>query len=174
MSLSRYLFCLILILPFSALAEESTEPVVSKKMNSVAKGTGKTNDMDRVGKVYSDYSTDSVKAANKMATKLRDPTRISDSFRGALKRLSPQTDSKSSPAATLAVPGIELAAIIDGFGKERTALVRVNKERTRMVRKGHTFTLSKGNVVYEIYVKDIGLCEIRLNVNPPNQLLILR
>lgn len=173
MSLSRYLFCLMLILPFSALAEESTEPVVPKK-NSVTKSTPKTNDMDRVGKVYSDYSMNSVKSANKMATKLRDPTRISDSFRGALKRLSPQVDSKSSPAAALAVPGIELAAIIDGFGKERTALVRVNKERTRMVRKGHTFTLAKGNVVYEIYVEDIGLCEIKLNVSPPNQLLILR
>ncbi len=174
MSLSRYLFCLILVLPFSTLAEKLEDPA-STENESTPQGTTKTNDMDRVGQVYSDYSTDSVNAANRMVTKLRDPTRISDSFRSALKRLSPQIDSKSSSsAATLAVPGIELAAIIDGFGKERTALVRLNKGKTQMVRKGHSFTIVKGNVVYEIYVEDIGLCEIKLNVNPPNQLLILR
>ncbi len=174
MSFKTYLFCLILVLPFSTLAEEIDDPT-SAENESVPQGTTKTNDMDRVGQVYSDYSTDSVNAANQMVSKLRDPTRISDSFRSALKRLSPQIDSKSSsPAAVLAVPEIELAAIIDGFGKERTALVRLNKKTTQMVRKGHSFTVVKGNVVYEIYVEDIGLCEIKLNVNPPNQLLILR
>lgn len=174
MSFKRHLFCLMLVLPFFALAEEPGEPATSEN-DSTPQGTTKTNDMDRVGQVYSDYSTGSVNSVNNMVTKLRDPTRISDSFRSALKRLSPQMDSKSSsPAAVLAVPEIELAAIIDGFGKERTALVRLNRKRTQMVRKGHSFTVVKGNVVYEIYVEDIGLCEIKLNVNPPNQLLILR
>jgi hypothetical protein len=112
----------------------------------------------------------------KMAVKLEDPTRISDSFQSALKRLGPQTadaTGTTTPAAVTVLPDIELAAIIDGYGKERTALIKLGK-KTHMVREGYTFTEIKGNVVLEIYVEKIELCEIKLNVSPPNQLLILR
>ncbi len=112
----------------------------------------------------------------KMAVKLEDPTRISDSFQSALKRLGPQTadvTGATTPAAVTVLPDIELAAIIDGYGKERTALIKLGK-KTHMVREGYTFTEIKGNVVLEIYVEKIELCEIKLNVSPPNQLLILR
>ncbi|MCF6203943.1 MAG: hypothetical protein L3J59_09800 [Methylococcaceae bacterium] len=112
----------------------------------------------------------------KMAVKLEDPTRISDSFQSALKRLGPQvtdTPGATTPAAVTVLPDIELAGIIDGYGKERTALIKLGK-KTHMVREGYTFTEIKGNVVLEIYVEKIELCEIKLNVSPPNQLLILR
>jgi hypothetical protein len=114
--------------------------------------------------------------ASGMTKKLEDPTRISDSFQSALKRLGPQTadaTSTTTPAAVTVLPDIELAAIIDGYGKERTALIKLGK-KTHMVREGYTFTEIKGNVVLEIYVEKIELCEIKLNVSPPNQLLILR
>jgi len=146
---------------------EANKPMVN--MN----GSGVTNDMDRVGQIYSDETVENVQNINKMVKNLRDPTRISESFRSALKRLAPKSTKGGEAGAVLAVPKLEMGAIIDGFGKKRTALIKL-EDKTRMIREGHTFSVVKGNVVYEVYVEEIGLCEIKLTVSPPNTLIILR
>lgn len=112
---------------------------------------------------------------NKRSSKLRDPTRISDSFRSALRRMAPKAADAAASATPIVkvIPDIELAGIVDGYGKDRTALLRLG-DKVQMVRKGRSFTTIQGSVVYEIFVEDIDLCEIKLNVSPPNQLLILR
>lgn len=164
----KAIFILLCTMSCAVVSEELIDPTVAT--NKATEIGTVVNETDQMKLVASD-DTKVMEEINGVVD-LEDPTRISDSFQSALKRLTPKDKSGGATVISV-VPEIQLAAIIDGYGKKRTALLKL-KDKTQMVRKGQSFSLIKGNVVYEVYVDDIDLCEIKLNVSPPNQLIILR
>lgn len=113
---------------------------------------------------------------NENKNELKDPTRMNQNFREALKRVAPSNTGASSgnaaPSATL--PEIKLVASVCGMHKDKNhAMLRIN-DKTEMVGVGDKITTIKNNQLIEIHVLEIDKGQVKVEVLPANETIILR
>ncbi|MCX7103588.1 MAG: hypothetical protein NTX38_19400 [Methylobacter sp.] len=107
---------------------------------------------------------------------LKDPTRMNQNFREALKQVSTSTSGATPGTATpsSAMPEIKLIASVCGMHKDKNhAMLRIN-DKTEMVSEGDKITTIKGNQVIEIQVLEIDKGHVKVEVQPANETIILR
>jgi hypothetical protein len=107
---------------------------------------------------------------------LKDPTRMNQNFREALKRVAPgSAGAPSGNAATgTALPEVKLVASVCGMHKEKNhAMLRIN-DKTEMVGVGEKITTIKNNQLIEIHVLEIDKGHVKVEVQPANETIILR
>lgn len=109
-------------------------------------------------------------------SELKDPTRMNQNFREALKRVAPSNtgapSGNAAPSATL--PEIKLVASVCGMHKDKNhAMLRIN-DKTEMVSVGDKITTIKNNQLIEIHVLEIDKRQVKVEVLPVNETIILR
>lgn len=107
---------------------------------------------------------------------LKDPTRMNQNFREALKRVVPGSAGAPSgnAAAGTALPEIKLVASVCGMHKDKNhAMLRIN-DTTEMVSVGEKITTIKNNQLIEIHVLEIDKGHVKVEVQPANETIILR
>lgn len=107
---------------------------------------------------------------------IKDPTRMNQNFRAALKGVS--TTTAGTPAGiaapSSALPDITLVASACGMHKDKNhAMLRIN-DKTEMVSIGDRITTIKGNQVIEIQVLEIAKSHVKVEVQPANETIFLR
>ena len=107
---------------------------------------------------------------------LKDPTRMNQNFREALKRVSPS--NTGAPAGTVtqgpALPKIKLVASVCDMHKDKNhAMLRIN-DKTEMVSVGDKITSIESNKLIEIHVLEIDKGHVKVEVLPANETIILR
>lgn len=107
---------------------------------------------------------------------LKDPTRMNQNFREALKRVS--TSNISTPVGTVtqgpALPKIKLVASVCDMHKDKNhAMLRIN-DKTEMVSIGDKITSIESNKLIEIHVLEIEKGHVKVEVLPANETIILR
>lgn len=107
---------------------------------------------------------------------LNDPTRMNQNFREALKRVSP-TNAGTPPgggAQSSALPEIRLVASICDMHKDKNhSMLRIN-DKTEMVSVGDKITTIQGNQLIEIHVLEIDKGQVKVEVLPAKETIILR
>lgn len=107
-------------------------------------------------------------------SKIKDPTKISGSFRAALGNMTVrQTTAITTTGASPQLPKISLAAIVYGNDQTYHAMLHVD-DRTVLIREGDKTTFMDNDKLVEIVVQEITRSDIRLAVYPSNQLIVLR
>jgi hypothetical protein len=107
---------------------------------------------------------------------LKDPTRMNQNFREALKRVSP--GNTGTPTGTVtqgpALPKIKLVASICDMHKDKNhAMLRIN-DKTEMVSIGDKISSIESNQLVEIHVLEIEKGHVKVEVLPANETIILR
>lgn len=109
-------------------------------------------------------------------SELKDPTRMNQNFREALKRVVPNNAGAPSGIAApgVALPEIKLVASVCGMHKDKNhAMLRIN-DKTEMVGVGDKITTIKNNQLIEIHVLEIDKGQVKVEVLPANETIILR
>ncbi|MDO9139145.1 MAG: hypothetical protein Q7U38_02290 [Methylobacter sp.] len=106
---------------------------------------------------------------------LKDPTRMNQNFREALKQV-PTTNGAPSGAATPppTLPNIQLVASVCGMHKDKNyAMLRIN-DKTVMVSIDDKVTTIQNNQLMEIHVLDIDKRHVKVEILPANEIIILQ
>ncbi|MBL6986597.1 MAG: hypothetical protein ISR72_06075 [Methylobacter sp.] len=107
---------------------------------------------------------------------LKDPTRMNQNFRDALKGVSATTPGAPPGIAvqSSSLPDIKLVASVCGMHKDKNhAMLRIN-DKTEMVGIGDKITTIKGSKVIEIIVLEIDKGYVKVEVQPANETIFLR
>lgn len=107
---------------------------------------------------------------------LKDPTRMNQNFREALKRVSPSSTGAPSGSVTQgpALPKIKLVASVCDMHKDKNhAMLRIN-DKTEMVSVGDKISSIESNKLIEIHVLEIEKGHVKVEVLPANETIILR
>ncbi len=107
---------------------------------------------------------------------IKDPTRMNQNFRQALKGVS--TTTAGAPAGIVAqrsaFPDMTLVASVCGMHKDKNhAMLRIN-DKTEMVGTGDKITTIKDNQVIEIHVLEIAKSHVKVEIQPANETIFLR
>ncbi|MDP3876558.1 MAG: hypothetical protein Q8Q50_06215 [Methylobacter sp.] len=109
-------------------------------------------------------------SANK--DELKDPTRMNQNFREALKQIPMGNTSTAAPKSTL--PNIQLVASVCGMHKDKNhAMLRIN-DKTTMVSIGDKISTIQNDQLIEIHVVDIDKSHVKIELLPSNEIIILQ
>lgn len=117
----------------------------------------------------------SVDSANANKNELKDPTRMNQNFREALKQV-PTTNAGSAGAvaAKPALPNIQLVASVCGMHKDKNyAMLRID-DKTVMVSIDDKITALQNGQPIEIHVLEIDKRHVKVELQPANEILILQ
>jgi len=102
---------------------------------------------------------------------LNDPTRLTGTFREALRKI--RSGSGASDGGQQ-IPDITLAGkTYSEDGKKSSALLKI-KERLYFVKPGTRFSINYNQQLYDIKVNEIDLQGVQITIFPANEVLILR
>ncbi|NOQ35416.1 MAG: hypothetical protein GQ569_05910 [Methylococcaceae bacterium] len=105
----------------------------------------------------------------------RDPTKMNDNFRQALKNIRPTSNAKSDDTNTAMpqIPDISLAAKVLGRAKASSVILKINKS-TLHIFEGKSASFVENHKVITIRVDEIKKTHVSIFVSPHNQQLILQ
>ena len=123
--------------------------------------------------VYSKKSRLNVENLNNATEVIRDPTRISGSFREALNKIKPGNQQPQSSNGQQSLPDLRLNALVAGPGQTYSAMLKIEDE-VRLVKTGYRLSVMSNKRLYEVVINDITDEELRLTLLPANETITLR